>query len=190
MTERRPTRRPRYLHSFALSGFALGVTFTVSCASQAAADLGAQVPTPSVIAASSPGPRQLPPAIEDELRAWSRNAGLLRAAQVGLSLVAIVASLLVATHVGGTSITPERLKWIAFASALATGLLSALDPGGEANRMRNAWRILNTAVIRYQIGTLDVKDVITAYERGESRIGDYTVEVKRENSENSVPDAP
>ena len=91
---------------------------------------------------------------------------------------------------GGTSITPERLKWIAFASALATGLLSALDPGGEANRMRNAWRILNTAVIRYQIGTLDVKDVITAYERGESRIGDYTVEVKRENSENSVPDAP
>ena len=41
--------------------------------------------------------------------------------------------------------------------------------------MRNAWRVLSTALLRYETGQTSIDKVVDAYEHGESIIGDYTV---------------
>ena len=141
-------------------------------------------PPPSLVNAS--GARPVPDEITRNLKSWERGAGWLHFLQIVLSLAAIVSSVLVAANLG-----PSRVvRVLAVCSALFTGVVSSFDPGGEANRMRNAWRLLNTALLRYQAGGTGIEQVIDAYERGEIIIGSYTVSLNTQGSQESKSGQP
>jgi len=49
-------------------------------------------------------------------------------------------------------------------------LFTAFNLGAKSNNTRNAWRLLNTAVLRFNQGILEKDEVINAYENGEARM--------------------
>ena len=87
--------------------------------------------------------------------------------------IAIVLTITVASKV----ITDDSLfSWIAWGAAIATGLLTSFNLGTKSNNMRNAWRMLNEAKIRYEIEKdMSVEKLVDAYRDGEKLIGDVVV---------------
>ena len=59
----------------------------------------------------------------------------------------------------------------AFIAALTIAFLTAFNLGTKSNNTRNAWRLLNTAILRFNQGILGKNEVINAYESGEALIG-------------------
>jgi len=150
------------------------VEATLLARSHATLASGADDQTTAVRAAEpAPTPRELPDEIDAELRGWRRSAALLQGVQVLLAVVAVISSILVAAQM---KLSQTQIRWLAVLSAIATSMLSAFDPGGEANRFRNAWRVLNSAVVRFQNDqSVAVSTLFDAYDKGEKTIGDYTV---------------
>jgi hypothetical protein len=117
--------------------------------------------------------QQVPPRIAKQLWTWSWQAKFLRFTQVFLGLLATLASMLVAARKSPF----ENFEWVAFLAAASVALLSSLDLSSKANRMRDAWRLLNAAVMRYENSLLDVEGLFKAYEEGEKIIGDVNIKV-------------
>jgi hypothetical protein len=61
-----------------------------------------------------------------------------------------------------------------FLAAVSISLLTAFNLGAKSNNTRNAWRELNTTVMRFNQNIVQKSDVINAYERGETMIGGIT----------------
>jgi hypothetical protein len=61
-----------------------------------------------------------------------------------------------------------------FLAAVSISLLTAFNLGAKSNNTRNAWKQLNTAVMRFNRNIVQKPDVINAYERGEEMIGGIT----------------
>jgi hypothetical protein len=61
-----------------------------------------------------------------------------------------------------------------FLAAVSISLLTAFNLGAKSNNTRNAWRELNTAVMRFNQNIIQKPEVINAYERGETMIGGIT----------------
>jgi hypothetical protein len=119
--------------------------------------------------------RQVPIEISKELAKWLRNSRLLRGAHLSLGTAAIVLSVLVASQI--RSLDPVVVSLLAAGSAIATGLLTGFDLGTKANQVRNAWRLLNSAVIEFQENpNYPVETLIATYSHGEQMIGDVRAE--------------
>jgi hypothetical protein len=50
-------------------------------------------------------------------------------------------------------------------------MLTAFNLGTKSNNVRNAWRMLNSAIIKFNHNIIPKKEVIAAYEVGEALIG-------------------
>jgi hypothetical protein len=107
------------------------------------------------------------PEILPYLEQWGNNTRILWAFFVFLGIFATFFSLLAATGFGGETLS----RVFAFIAALSIAFLTAFNLGAKSNNTRNAWRLLNAAVIRYNQGIMRKDDVINAYERGETLIG-------------------
>jgi hypothetical protein len=107
------------------------------------------------------------PEILPYLEQWGNNTRILWAFFVFLGIFATFFSLLAATGFGGDILS----RVFAFIAALSIAFLTAFNLGAKSNNTRNAWRLLNAAVIRYNQGIMRKDDVINAYERGETLIG-------------------
>jgi hypothetical protein len=114
--------------------------------------------------------------IETLLKSWERQTKVLRALHVLLGLIAIISSVTVASRL----ITPEStmMAGIAWLAAITSTILTYMGLEAKSNNMRTAWRILNTAVLRYREDK-DMKKLIEAYERGEEIIGDVKVTLSK-----------
>ncbi len=122
----------------------------------------------------SVGPaREVPKEISHAINVWYRGSNILRFLHISLGLIAIVLTITVASKV----ITDDSLfSWIAWGAAIATGLLTSFNLGTKSNNMRNAWRMLNEAKIRYEIEKdMSVEKLVDAYRDGEKLIGDVVV---------------
>ena len=113
--------------------------------------------------------RQTPKDIIKARRKWEQQVIGLRSINAILGIIAIFSSLLVAAN---WELLGVQIKYFAFMAAAAVSLLSALDIGSKANRMRRAWRRLNVAIIRYEENLMSKDDLIKAYEDAEEIIGD------------------
>lgn len=61
-----------------------------------------------------------------------------------------------------------------FLAAVSISLMTAFNLGAKSNNTRNAWRELNTAVMKFNQNLVEKDEVIAAYERGEAMIGGIT----------------
>src|SRR4249919_2063546 len=113
------------------------------------------------------------PVILRYLIQWEHMALYLRLIHVALGVSATFFSLLAAAQIG--SIENEIAKIFAFIAAVSIALMTGFNLGEKSNNVRNAWRELNGAIMKFNSDDKVPKDeVIKAYNEGEKRIGDVT----------------
>lgn len=127
--------------------------------------------------------RKVPKDIEDMLKGWSRRAQILRIIHVSVGLAAIILTITVASRIIDPNTTEtihgvSIYSIVAWLAAVSTGVLTSLNIGTKSNGMRNAWRKLNEAKMRYQYESgFEEKDLIDAYKEGEKYIGDVEIKI-------------
>jgi hypothetical protein len=109
------------------------------------------------------------PGMLDFLKLWGSNATKLWAVHIALGVIATFFSLL--TAAGIASIGTGYSQVFAFIAALSISMMTAFNLGAKSNNTRNAWRKLNSAVMKFNQSIVKKEDVIKAYEEGESLIG-------------------
>ena len=88
------------------------------------------------------------------------------------------------TGFGGETLS----RVFAFIAAISIAFLTAFNLGAKSNNTRNAWRLLNTAILRFNEGILNKEGVINAYEKGEALIGGISFsQVKTQEESATVP---
>ena len=120
--------------------------------------------------------KEIPEEITKQLKVWYSSARILRIIHVFVGLIAIIASVTVASRI----LDPDNncMSYVAWLAAIASSILTSLNLGTKSNNMRNAWRILNTAVLRYKTEEdFNVKNLNDAYEKGEKTIGDVEIDL-------------
>ena len=116
------------------------------------------------------------------LKLWGNNTRILWAFHIFLGIFATFFSLLAATGFGGDTLS----RVFAFIAALSIALFTAFNLGAKSNNTRNAWRLLNTAVLRFNQGILKKDEVINAYENGEALIGGISFSQVKTQEEVSI----
>jgi hypothetical protein len=99
------------------------------------------------------------------LAIWGNNSTNLWRWHIILGTMATIFSILAATGLGSAT------QIFGFLAAVSISLLTAFNLGAKSNNTRNAWRELNTAVMRFNQNIIQRQEVIDAYERGETMIG-------------------
>jgi hypothetical protein len=115
--------------------------------------------------------RTAPSGYVELLPVWNRLAIRLQTAYVLLGVTATICSLIVATFTA--ELSSLALKIVSFAAALAFGLIGAFKLASKANGARNAWRLLNGAVLAYQYDeNYTIQKLHDQYLAGEQLLGD------------------
>lgn len=122
------------------------------------------------------------------LKLWSHNTTKLWAIHITLGVVATFFSLLAAALTGNFDATWTRV--FAFVAAFSISMLTAFSLGTKSNNVRNAWRVLNSAIIKFNHHLVQKNDVIVAYEEAESLIGGVTYTTGGINYEELTPKVP
>ena len=123
------------------------------------------------------------PEILPYLQQWGNNTRILWVFYIFLGIFATFFSLLAATGFGGDLLA----RVFAFIAALSIAFLTAFNLGAKSNDTRNAWRLLNTSVLRFNQGIVQKDEVISAYEKGETLIGGISFsQVKAEEGSATV----
>ena len=112
------------------------------------------------------------PEILSYLSQWQLMAFGLRFIHALLGVMAIVFSLLAAAQIG--SIVDEYAKIFALIGAISIALMTGFNLGDKSNAVRNAWRLLNGTVIAFNKCEATDKQLIDAYNKEETIIGDVS----------------
>lgn len=124
------------------------------------------------------GPRtpMLVQRLRTHLAAWDKMATRLLRAHLTLAAVSILMSSAVAAFAG--QLKPDWIRIFAFVAALSTGLLTSLRVGDKARDVRNGWRHMEAALLRYQNSPEFTADqLIDAYVEGERLLGNAVPDV-------------
>ena len=103
------------------------------------------------------------------LKLWSYNTTRLWVIHITLGVLATFFSLLAGALMGDPYIGWARA--FAFIAAVSISMLTAFNLGTKSNNVRNAWRMLNSAIIKFNHNIIPKKEVIATYEAGEALIG-------------------
>lgn len=107
--------------------------------------------------------------IEKLLKVWDRIASFLATTLVILGILAIACSLFVTFFADKDNIL--LIKVCSFTTTLILTLITAFNLSKKANGVRNGWRHLNAAYIKFKAKTIEITDLIKAYEEGEVMLG-------------------
>jgi hypothetical protein len=84
-------------------------------------------------------------------------------------VLAILTSLFITTFAG--EVTTFALKICSFTNALILTVLTSFNLSKKGNDVRNGWRHLNAAYLKYVGSNIDIAELIWAYEEGEIMVG-------------------
>lgn len=121
------------------------------------------------------------------LQLWGSNTTKLWAVHIALGVVATFFSLLTASQIG--HIDDQYSRIFGFIAALSVSLLTAFNLGAKSNNTRNAWRRLNTAIMKFNERMITKDALIAAYEQGESLIGGVNYSQDRIQRDELVTDS-
>ena len=103
------------------------------------------------------------------LGVWNALASTLMTTLVTLGVLAIASSLFVTTFASKENVLLTKI--CSFATTLILTILTSFNLSKKANGVRNGWRHLNAAFFRYKASTIDINELIKAYEEGEVMLG-------------------
>lgn len=125
------------------------------------------------------------------LLVWHWTANWMVRFTVIFGLSTIISSVLVSVYTSTGIITDKGIKVLACISTASLTLLTAFNVVNKGNNARQAWRILNAAIYKYETGEIEIKDLIYAYEIGEKILGNvefsYGAASRSENGNGSAP---
>ena len=104
-----------------------------------------------------------------QLRTWNRVAVELRIVHISLAVIGIVCPLIVASF--ADLLSNLQIRVLSFAAAVAIALFSAFEVGRLTTRFREAWKLLNAALLQYEANEIDENALNKAYRDGEKTIG-------------------
>ena len=111
---------------------------------------------------------KIPDRINSSFINWGKSATIWRVIHSSLVVAATVSAILAATCLI-KSLTPL----FSLCAAISISLIGAFDLGDKANRLRNAWRILHAAIIKFEeVDDFTVDNLIEEYKEAEKTIGD------------------
>ena len=116
-------------------------------------------------------PRNAPADYHELLKSWSWLANSLQKLYIALGATATISSLAIATFTA--ELTPIGVKIASFFLALALGLITSFEIGAKASAARNAWRLLQAAILAYENDeSYTIQDLFKQYQAGEVMLGD------------------
>lgn len=120
----------------------------------------------------TPTERPAPQHIRQYLCIWHTQAKWMRITHTLLILAATISAVIAASPYKDYTIYGQTISFSIIA-AIAINIVAAFNLGQKANGFRNAWRILNAAIMRYeQDANFTTEQLIKEYEKGELLIGD------------------
>ena len=91
---------------------------------------------------------------------------------IGFGVTAIITSVLVSIYTGSDNfMSPGTLKVLACISTISLMLLTAFNLVNQSNDKSNSWRALNSSLMLYKAGGMDLVKVIEQYQKGEKQYG-------------------
>ena len=120
------------------------------------------------------------------LQLWGSNTTKLWTVHITLGVIATFFSLLTASQIG--HIDDQYSRIFGFIAALSISLLTAFNLGAKSNNTRNAWRRLNTAILKFNEHMIKKEALIAAYIQGESLIGGVSYSQDRIDRDELVTD--
>jgi hypothetical protein len=127
---------------------------------------------------AQPNVEPVPPEISNASGIYLTMGKRVQVLMVFLGLIAFIASLVVATF-GDTFTNQWITKSIAFAAALATGVVTLFNLTKKNQEIWAAWRMLNAAILRYQYEPgYTLKQLIDTWEQAEKTLGNATINEK------------
>jgi len=120
------------------------------------------------------------------LQLWSSNTTKLWIVHITLGVIATFFSLLTASQIG--NIDNQYSRIFGFIAALSISLMTAFNLGAKSNNTRNAWRKLNTAIMKFNEHMIKKEALIAAYIQGESLIGGVSYSQDRIDRDELVTD--
>jgi hypothetical protein len=113
--------------------------------------------------------KPIPDEISKQLFRWNMVASFHRAAYVILGLIGVLCPLVVASFADVLETWQVRL--LSFAASAAIAIFAAFEIGNLTTRWREAWKHLNAARLEYEVGVIEIDDLVKAYREGEAIIG-------------------
>jgi hypothetical protein len=107
--------------------------------------------------------------IQNLLGVWHRLASKLLTTFVTLGALAIVTSLFVTSFASDVPILVVKI--CSFTTTLFLTFLTSFNLSKKGNGVRNGWRHLNAAYLKYVGNIIGVTELIKAYEEGEIMLG-------------------
>lgn len=124
---------------------------------------------PDPIANPSDAIREVPAEILKSRASWKFNATFYALSYFFLASASTILSLVIAVDFKKWH---KYFRFFAFGAAIGYGIIATFDLGNKANRTREAWRLLNVAVLRYQREPdFTMRELLDAYYDGEETIG-------------------
>jgi len=112
----------------------------------------------------------LPPEIGTRLETWDSASNRYMIIGALLIAIGVIASTAVATFTD--QLCPNAIKLLSFVAAVCTALIAAFNPLSLGFAFRDAWRVLDSAVLHHIADPAEypIKTVIGALDRGEAII--------------------
>ena len=123
---------------------------------------------------------------------WDKSAGRYMALGVGLVVIGVLASS--AVTIFTELLDKNQIKVLGFAAATCTALIAAFNPLEIGFAFRDAWRLLDSAILRYNADQTKypIESVLDAVDKGEAIIASRTRVTSKppERSPSSTSSAP
>jgi uncharacterized membrane protein YcjF (UPF0283 family) len=112
----------------------------------------------------------LPETVVVRLSTWDSSATNYMLVGVGLIVFGVLASAAVVAFTD--QLSKNRIKLLGFVAAACTALIAAFNPLSVGFAFRDAWRLLDTAVLRHSVDPkkYPVETVLDAVDKGEALI--------------------
>lgn len=110
--------------------------------------------------------------ITSKLNDWKRLANILQGLTILFGFISISSSLFITACAGALGKNDTNIiRLVAAVSAVSLALIGAFNLQGKTSNARNAWRHLNSALYRYKSNSIQIDQLINAYEEGERILG-------------------
>lgn len=119
---------------------------------------------------------KLPSKLVNRLKSWERTHRLYFILHYFIGIVGVLASTLASSKLFWN---PQILSII---STVCIAVLAFVRPEREHIRFWQAWKTLDSAVIRYESGLVNLEEVVDALDRGEAGILEFDVNQKTKKS--------
>ena len=110
--------------------------------------------------------------LREILGVWNFTASWMVRFTTLFGMATIVCSVLVSVYTATDCMSDRTIKVLASISTASLALLTAFNVVQKGNNARQAWRILNAAIYKFETGIYTMKELIHDYEIGEKIVGD------------------